>query len=53
MNLNLWYWHWRPDGWHRNGDSWRCPRCGWSIGSNLRGERPFWWVYKHRKECAQ
>lgn len=40
------------DGWHLDrGVDWRCERCGTTYGSNLKGERPFWYVSVHRKEC--
>ena len=44
--------NWKENGWHINGGSWKCPKCGTIIGSNLLGEKPFWWAYKHREECT-
>lgn len=43
--------YFRPNGWHMNGGSWCCPLCGWGVGSNLKGEKPFWEVARHRQEC--
>jgi ABC-type ATPase with predicted acetyltransferase domain len=45
--------YWKTDGWHVNGNSWRCPHCGVILGSNLKGERPFLHVGRHEIECRQ
>lgn len=47
-----------PDGWLvctvcGRASEWKCPRCGDSYGSNLRGEAPFLSVGQHQKRCGQ
>ena len=44
--------NWKEDGWHIDGESWKCKNCGLIIGSNLKGDAPYTLVREHGRFCA-